>query len=329
MLLDEGFRFHVQFHITNRCNLKCKHCYEGHCFSVVEWQLDEFKRAIDKLWDAFRKWNVIGEISLIGGEPTLHPDFFRMVEYLYNRGDVAHISILTNGTTVTNEFVDLAKRCSCGVQISIDGVCAEKHDYIRGKGNYERTISNVRVMSKAGIPLSAHYVLSQDTTPLNEAFFQTLIANGIQQIAFSRLVPFGNAQKADMLSKEDTKSTFEFIEKMSQKYTSSGLSFGKTRPLWCNFGYEGKCPVGFQTITILENGDIMPCRRLPIVLGNIKTDSFFKVWYTSPVLEAIRDRSRIDVCGTCKMEENCGGARCIAYAFTGDYLAVDPQCWIV
>ena len=46
------------------------------------------------------------------------------------------------------------------------------------------------------------------------------------------------------------------------------------------------------------------------------------------VLENIRNRKNIDKCGSCAYLDECGGARCIAYALTGNYMAKDPQCWI-
>lgn len=329
MLLDEGYRFHVQFHITNQCNLCCKHCYEGHSSSRIEWDYDEFVTAIDKLWSCFHKWEVLGEISLIGGEPTMHPRFNDMVRYLHGRGDVHGISILTNGVRISPDFIQVAKENDCHIQVSIDGATAEGHDFIRGKGNYHRTLENSKRMADEGLSLSAHYVLSKYTIPIQEDLFFKLLDNGITQIAFSRLVPFGNASKNEMLSSDEMKNVFTWIEQMRQKYEPRGLYFGTTRPLWCLVGHEGKCPVAHQTITILEDGTILPCRRLPIPLGNIKTDSFYKVWYTSEILEDIRNRTHIDTCGSCAYLEKCGGARCIAYATTGDYMAKDPQCWLI
>lgn len=329
MLMEDGYKFHVQFHITNRCNLRCSHCYEGDCSQKIDWDFEEFKRAIDKLWSCFEIWGVEGEISLIGGEPTLHPRFYDMLSYLRGRGDVHGISVLTNGTLVNDKFISEIKRNDCHVQVSIDGISAEKHDAIRGIGNYEKTITNVRRICDSGISVSVHYVLSKNTIPLNSNFFETIHNIGVQQITFSRLVPFGNASVADMMSKEETKDAFTFIAAKKKEFEDSNLYIGTTRPLWCNVGYEGKCPIAHQTITILENGDIYPCRRLPINLGNIIADNFLEIWYTSKVLEDLRNRKAINTCGSCKHLDNCGGARCIAYAYYGDYMAPDPQCWIV
>jgi radical SAM protein with 4Fe4S-binding SPASM domain len=87
-------------------------------------------------------------------------------------------------------------------------------------------------------------------------------------------------------------------------------------------------------LTILPNGNVTPCRRLPLSLGNVRRHSLRRIWATSPVLEALRDRSRYKgKCGACTRWARCRGCRAIAYAFSrsrgeADFLADDPQCFL-
>lgn len=94
------------------------------------------------------------------------------------------------------------------------------------------------------------------------------------------------------------------------------------------------CSAGVAGLTILPNGNVTPCRRLPLSLGNVCKDSLREIWAASPILEALRDRSRYKgKCGTCKRWAACRGCRAIAYAWSrsrgeDDYLADDPQCFL-
>ena len=87
-------------------------------------------------------------------------------------------------------------------------------------------------------------------------------------------------------------------------------------------------------MSILADGTITPCRRLNIPIGNVLEDSLREVWSVSPVLEALRDRSRYEGrCSRCKWWANRRGCRAIAYAYSKaygkeNYLAEDPQCYI-
>ena len=88
------------------------------------------------------------------------------------------------------------------------------------------------------------------------------------------------------------------------------------------------CSIGVDSLCILPDATVFPCRRLPISIGNLKEDSIFKIWYTSKVLWDIRNKKNLKgKCDDCEFIPRCSGCRATAYAMTGDYLAEDPQCW--
>jgi len=88
------------------------------------------------------------------------------------------------------------------------------------------------------------------------------------------------------------------------------------------------CAAGLSGMTLLADGTITPCRRLPLPLGNIRDDSLREIWAGSAVLAALRDKSRYHGrCGRCPRWAVCRGCRAVAFAYTGDYLADDPHCF--
>ena len=88
------------------------------------------------------------------------------------------------------------------------------------------------------------------------------------------------------------------------------------------------CIAGLTGLTIMQDGTALPCRRLPLPLGNLLKDGLFKIWYTSPVLWDLRRKNRLAAtCRKCDLLSQCGGCRAAAFAATGDYQAKDPQCW--
>lgn len=100
----------ISFSITTRCSLNCKNCsifvpyYEKQCDFTKE---SIFSR-IDKLVETF---DLINLISIIGGEPLLHPDLFEIVDYISQKKKINHIFIVTNGTILPNknELINLNK----------------------------------------------------------------------------------------------------------------------------------------------------------------------------------------------------------------------------
>jgi radical SAM protein with 4Fe4S-binding SPASM domain len=95
----------------------------------------------------------------------------------------------------------------------------------------------------------------------------------------------------------------------------------------------GGCAAGLAGITVLEDGTLLPCRRLPVPIGNIRRDSLREVWAASPVLVRLRDRASYrGRCGACARWAACRGCRAIAWAASladgaADLCADDPQCF--
>lgn len=82
-------------------------------------------------------------------------------------------------------------------------------------------------------------------------------------------------------------------------------------------------------LTILPNGDIIPCMLLHIKLGNVREESIAEIWNRSPVLARLRNRSQLEgECGRCTHRDGCAGCRGRAYEETGNILAPDSGCWL-
>ncbi|MFQ5621701.1 MAG: SPASM domain-containing protein, partial [Candidatus Nanoarchaeia archaeon] len=223
---------------------------------------------------------------------------------------------------------------NCSIQVSIDGLTKEQHDEIRGKGNFNKTISTLKRLSESEIYTTVHFVVHKLNYPTNtnqlESFLNILQAVSVKEVTFSRLVPIGTGKQMRelLLSSKEVRMLFRRLIEVSQNFPT--LYLNTSRPLWAILKEcaGGVCPVGFRACTILPNGDVLPCRRLPIVIGNLKNQSFFEIWYKSDVLWRLRERKKIEVCGKCKFLDQCAGCRAIAYAVYGDFMAKDPQCFI-
>ena len=96
----------------------------------------------------------------------------------------------------------------------------------------------------------------------------------------------------------------------------------------CSSDLGSLCPVGINSVSVLPNGDVLPCRRMSLVVGNLNNESFYKIWYGSKILWDLRHSENLKgKCGVCQDRDRCGGCRAIAYAMTGDYMESDPYCW--
>ena len=74
--------FYFQWHITDRCNLRCSHCYQNDYSHSSELSLEELKSVADKISHTLTVWKKDGRVAITGGEPFVRKDLFDLLHYL-------------------------------------------------------------------------------------------------------------------------------------------------------------------------------------------------------------------------------------------------------
>jgi MoaA/NifB/PqqE/SkfB family radical SAM enzyme len=77
--------FYIQWHITDRCNLRCPHCYQEVYNSKSELSLSDLRKIADQITNALKKWKKKGRIALTGGEPFLKSEIFPLTPIFAER----------------------------------------------------------------------------------------------------------------------------------------------------------------------------------------------------------------------------------------------------
>jgi radical SAM protein with 4Fe4S-binding SPASM domain len=90
--------------------------------------------------------------------------------------------------------------------------------------------------------------------------------------------------------------------------------------------YETRCPCGVHYVRITPEGKVTPCPYMPVVAGDLMTQSFQEIWESSPVFTQLRSGELGGRCGRCEYREVCGGCRARAYADSGDFMGPDDSC---
>jgi radical SAM protein with 4Fe4S-binding SPASM domain len=345
MSITEPRDFFIQYHLTERCNLRCSHCYQtGE--RGDEMSFDEIKEMVEEASDMIAQWSeAFGmtfspSFNITGGEPFLRHDLYEVLEEIGGRG--FEIYLLTNGTLIDEKKARrLAGLGVNGVQVSIEGP-EEVHETIRGEGSFSASLRGVRHLLDAGLVVTLNTTLSR----VNADRFMDMVALssslGVQKLGFSRLVPSGRGKGllGQMLGTEKVKELYEAINSMDagslKIVTGDPVAANMSSPADDSGGSVplGGCAAGLSGMTIMPDGTITPCRRLPVPIGNVRKDSLRQIWATSEILAALRDKSRYKgKCGRCRRWDNCRGCRAIAYAYSaaqgeGDILAEDPQCFL-
>ena len=327
--------FYFQWHITERCNKHCRHCYQDGTHSD-ELPLEQLGRILDLMSEAVTKWGRQGTLSFTGGEPFLRREvLFDLMRRVDSNEAFAYYDILTNGSLVDDGTA--AKLTAFGklrrVQVSLEGSTPQVNDGIRGDGSFDETLKAIRTMKRHGLTVSVMTTVSRWNAHDVLHIVDLLESEGVDAMSIERLVPEGHGadMRTQMLSPEELRDLYERLYARALETARPRLLL--YRPLFALVAPDDPtvgalCSVGNNALTVMPDGTVYPCRRLPISIGNILEDGLFRIWYDSRLLWRIRDPHNLKgKCNDCPILTSCRGCRAMAYFASGDYLAEDPQCW--
>jgi radical SAM protein with 4Fe4S-binding SPASM domain len=339
-----GYPGHPVWEVTAACNLKCIHC---HAVSSVagpnELTTDEGKRLIDEIASVSEFRTLI----YTGGEPLVRPDIFTLLKHSQEAG-LSNI-IATNGTLIDEEMAfklkDHGVVCNA---ISIDAADPAIHDMVRNKaGSFDLAMRAIEATKKAGILLQINTTAMEYNMPHLPELIDFADDSGAGIMLMYQLVAVGRGEKIE-------KAT---LKKSANKYLSELISTKQRNartiiepvagPQYWPYILEkrgikdgiklklaGKvfhgCAAGRGFVYVKANGDVWPCPFVEINAGNIRNLSFSEIYRNSLVFQNLRNREKLlkGLCGECNYKTVCGGCRGRALAYSGDYLAEDPRCFV-
>jgi radical SAM protein with 4Fe4S-binding SPASM domain len=314
----------VNVELLSKCNLKCRHCYgEFGPGSTSELSTKTVICILDQL-----KILQCKNIIFTGGEVLLRDDFLDILEY----GDYQNFSLsfLTNGTLVTPGMVErLGKIEGLEVQVSVDGSTAEVHDFLRGKGNFDRAIRGLELLKNTGCNLYIAMVLNKSNYK-NLEEMETLAKRMNAELNISTMIKSGEAVRNLRelyiepsffydICKMDTSN---HIKESNQVHDSDDIPTD---------GYIERCNAGKGRFSIKANGDVVTCHLFPhidkFLMGSIHQSSITDIVYNYNREERLGDLNAFNIkeCKNCPHIAKCkGGCMAVAYAEYGDINNPNP-----
>ena len=208
----------VVWNYTDRCNLKCGHCYaNSNSLKMPELTTKERLKIIDRLVEA----DVFG-LNFSGGEPLVRKDFFKVAKYA-NDNEIK-ISLSTNATLITKACVQKLMECGIEkVQISLDGVKPETHERIRNvKGSFDLAVKGIKNCVKYGnfSDITVNTTLTKFTLKEIPRIYEFVKTLGATRYYVSRILPSGRGK--DFLKFDVTpEEKIQVMNFLSEKFRSS------------------------------------------------------------------------------------------------------------
>jgi mycofactocin radical SAM maturase len=317
----------LTWEITYGCNLACIHCLSSSGRrDPRELSTDEAIAVIDELHDL-----QVFYVNIGGGEPTIRPDFYDLIQYSVSRG--VGVKFSTNGSTINAErAARLAGMDYVDVQISIDGADAETNDAVRGTSSYAAARQAMDHLAHAGFgPFKISVVMTRhnvEQLPALEA-----LADGYgAQLRLTRLRPSGRgAETWGQLHPTQDQQVALYRWLIDRPGVLTGDSFFHLSALGEALPGLNLCGAGRVVCLIDPVGDVYAC---PFVLhpefraGSVRDPGgFAQVWRHSELFIELRQPAAAGACASCGSYDACQGGCMAAKFFTGLPLdGPDPEC---
>jgi mycofactocin radical SAM maturase len=318
----------LTWELTYACNLACVHCLS----SSGRRDPDELSTAeCHAVIDELARMRVF-YVNIGGGEPTVRPDFWDIVDYA-----TAHhvgVKFSTNGIRITP---DAARRLAASdyvdVQISLDGATAEVNDAVRGAGSYATALRAMRNLAAAGctafkisVVMTRHNIGQLDG-------FQAIADEFGAQLRITRLRPSGRgADVWDELhpTQSQQKELYEWLRSRGERVLT-GDSFFHLSGYGESLPGLNLCGAGRVVCLIDPVGDVYACPfaiHENFLAGNVRDPGGFgQVWRHSDLFTELRQPRTGGACRSCSAFDSCRGGCMAAKFFTGLPLdGPDPEC---
>ncbi len=343
----------VVWNMTNRCNLRCRHCYieaEDRKFED-ELTTEEARVFIEDL--AQMKVPVL---LFSGGEPLLRQDIFELGKQAFELGLRPVLS--SNGTLIDKNTARLIKDAGFQyVGVSIDGAPGT-HDYFRNKkGAFFEALDGIRACLAEGVKTGIRFTVNKWNQKDLPEILDIVAREGIPRFCMYHLVYAGRGNEimsTDTSSGDKRRILDLLIEKTLElhargveveilttdnhadgvylkKYIEEHLP-QRAGEILTLLGMHGGCSAGTKFANVDPRGNVHPCQFWQdYTLGNVRHTPFSRIWSGDDELLVMLRNKREYLkgrCGRCRHNSVCGGCRVRARAAYGDVWAEDPACYL-
>ncbi len=319
--------FALQWHLTQACDLRCRHCYDRS--SRQEMTRHQASHVLAQLY-AFccRDNHIHAQVSFSGGNPLLSPYFYEVYQEAADLGFL--VAIL--GNPMAEAAIDrmLAIRMPEFYQVSLEGLQVH-NDAIRGQGHFERTLAFLDQLRARGVYTMVMLTLTRancdQVLPLAE-----LLQGRVDLFTFNRLAMVGEGAALASVEPERYRVLLEEFLAAASRMGHLSLKDNlfnlllteRHQPLTGGCAGFG-CGAAFNFVSLLPDGEVHACRKLPSLIGNLLHQSLSEIYHGD---RARRYRTGSSACLACELRPVCRGCPAVAHGFGLDVFAdMDPYCF--
>lgn len=281
---NQNILFSALLELTYRCNLDCAFCYNDRDLKGTPLTLAQYKQLLQDLSEMGTL-----NLTLSGGEPLAHPEFFRIGAMARELGFLVRLK--SNGHALRSNLLLRLKQevDPYSVDLSLHGADAKTHDrQTRVPGSFERLMQNVREMQSLGMRIKFNVPLTCWNETQISAIFRIADSFGVSLTVDAAITPRDNGDISPLSLAATPDGLMHLSDVIEQRQAECNPDPGAaaaeviTPP-------DKHCGSGSSTLTIDPHGNVYPCVQLRRAAGNLHDQSIKEIWEGSAVLEEVRD----------------------------------------
>ena len=184
------------------------------------------------------------------------------------------------------------------IKISLDGADAETNDAIRSKGAFEKVMQNLSLIRKEKrFEIILMFTVMKKNFRNLPFLFKLCQDRGIDGLIIERFIPLGKGRGItnEVLGKEEWNEMigmlFRFFsiegeQNSALPYQAFQISFTGEEPELLG----APCVRGVDGLCIMPEGNVFPCRRFPVSVGNLLETPLKQIWEQSGLLQELREK---------------------------------------
>lgn len=324
----------VTINLTNRCNLRCRWCYNdegrGGREAPIQQLMDAVERGRGVLADD-------ASFIILGGEPTLKMD--RLLHAVDRAGELfgPRTLVSTNGTLLSDRVVERLARRRLEVQVSVDSHLAPRHDAVRGEGVFHEALAGVRRLVRAEVPVILCMVYDRDGVDGFEPYLDLARSLGVREARFIPMRLMGRGQQHAARAPDQAAAFEHLLDVLARRPELRSLLLRDYFSIFTTiFRFSSPrtgCGVGRKVVFIDADGAVYPCpnhTRPEHICGNVLETGLEELVRSSPVMRAMRRQYVVDRytrCKGCPFRYWCAGdCRGEVLVASGDGAEPSPHC---
>lgn len=303
--------------LTERCNLRCVHCYINQPVNDPvqkqhELTAGQFKLILDKIAQAGTLY-----VCFTGGEIFLREDFEEIYVYAVSKGLL--VSLFTNATLLTPRIADvLAAYRPALVDITLYGATRETYEAVTGiKGGYDACMRGITLLRERGISVGLKTVVmtvNQHELDQMQAFATELGAHFRYDGNIWPRLDGRQSPRRLMLSEQDLLD-LDFSDVQRRQAWEDQARLARQSNLRAEYVYS--CGAGMRSYAINSRGEMGICGMVRTPRYSLLENEFAKIWELLGI-QRLQKRQTTSRCQTCGLGGLCLVCPALSQAVNGD-----------